>query len=121
MTYDPSNDLHDLHADRPEHLQRNDPAYERIQLYIVELQQSRDELLAAAKRIEAEITPEHPDSNGYYSPSIHSSDSAALSAAIAKATGESEQDEPDGAGAEPDLGAVDYRETLERGYPEAGR
>ena len=44
-----------------------------------------------------------------------------LVAAIAKATGESEQDEPDGAGAEPDLGAVDDRETLERGYPEAGR
>ena len=43
-----------------------------------------------------------------------------FNAAITKAT-ESEDDEPDGAGNEPDLGAVDYRETLHRGYPEAGR
>ena len=32
-----------------------------------------------------------------------------------------EQDEPPGAGREPDLMAVDYREVLHRGYPEAGR
>ena len=30
-------------------------------------------------------------------------------------------DEPPGAGREPDLMAVDYREVLHRGYPEAGR
>ena len=30
-------------------------------------------------------------------------------------------DEPAHAGDEPDLGAVDYREDLHRGYPEAGR
>ena len=41
-----------------------------------------------------------------------------LRAAIFKAT---IGDEPDGAGRDHDLGAVDYRETLERGYPEAGR
>ena len=39
----------------------------------------------------------------------------------AEAKLEQDGDEPEGAGAEPDLMATDWREGLERGHPEAGR
>ena len=98
------------------------------------------ELLACCKSVLTRLEAEAKDIGGENPVFVCGAMRDNLRAAIAKATGpvndslvpdkatsddlmpdESGQDEPDGAGAEPDLMAADWREGLERGHPEAGR